>query len=153
MIFVSKTFVNNGKKIGTNFKKENIFVGTISYDENKCIKRIREDNDESFRKTSDEQLKALIEIGIIDTEECDLFYKGENGYICFNDEIETIIGDNSDGKGTIVDLVSAWDYFTEDDLYEIVENDIPIILSNNVDPLLEYNNDYKERKSKGSHSK
>ncbi len=143
MIIVEKEEVKNGNKIGTYFNKDNIFVGVVSYDKDTYVERIRKENFACFKDTSDEQLKALIDLEIIDREETDLFYLSENGYTCFNGEIETIVGDNSDGKGTIKELVSAWDYFDEDELYETIENGIPVIVSTSIDPLLNYNSDYE----------
>lgn len=51
-------------------------------------------------------LSFLVDKGALNTEQFDIFYKDETGYTRFVEEgPETFVGDNSDGKGFISNVV------------------------------------------------
>ena len=116
--------LTNIQNIGTAFKKENIFLATI--------KGLRE--------------KQKFLDSIIDYEEADLFYKDEKGYIRFGDEgPEIFVGDDSDGKGLIQNVIPVWDYYSEEELKEALANDtFTIIVVTTMEPLEKYNDDYNK---------
>lgn len=135
--------------IGTTYKKENIYLGTVVENSELTYEvlkdRISQDpsneiDSEILRQT----LMAFVNNGVVNSEFYDVFYKDENGYTSFYVEgSETIKGDNSDGKGTIKNLVSIWDYYKEDEVYEAVLEDGSIAIAvEDMEPLYKYNSDY-----------
>ena len=102
--------LTNHQKIGTHFKKENIFLATVSATQNNLKMGLPEGIYEN-----------LLEAGV-DVNKClmfDVFYKEGDVYLRFFEEgVETYAGDNSDGMGTLRNIVPVWDYFLEDELYE-----------------------------------
>ena len=106
----NKMVLTTHKKIGTHFKKENIFLATV-YATEKNTKSLL--NAEALQTLQE----ALAEAGT-DTM-YDIFYKEGDVYLHFcEDGVETYVGDNSDGMGVLTNIVSVWDYFSEDELYE-----------------------------------
>ena len=121
--------ITNEGPIGNHFKKENIFLGTITSSNDDVFEELK------GRVNSEvplDFLRGMIDAGVISGQQYDLFYLDENGYTRFLEEgPETFKGDNSDGKGTIDNVVPAWDYFGEDDLTEVLVNDIETITPGN----------------------
>ena len=111
---MGKIIINNTYSIGTNFNKDNIFLGTIKNDSEK----------------------------IISNEEFDIFYKDENGYTRFTDKPEIFKGDNSDKKGIITNIVPVFAYYKEDELKEIDTLNGLLIAVTAQEPLKAYNEDY-----------
>ena len=95
--------------IGNYFKKENIYLGTIIfYDDESLLKELKKRN----THYSEFQLISFIRNRMVSNQVCDIFYKVDNGYKRFLDNgSEILLGDNSDGKGFIENIVSAFDYF------------------------------------------
>lgn len=151
--------VMNEWKIGTHFKKENIFLATVVVSNEETMNNLKS---KMGRKMPDVQLgnkkvssghfssflEAMVNRGIIAYEEVDIFYKDEKGYTRFVEEgPETFVGDNSDGKGFIKNVVSVWDYYAEDELIEIEVNNAFIGIADKVlEPLKKYNEDYNKCK-------
>jgi hypothetical protein len=137
--------------IGTKFDKNNVFLGTLispmtgndikEFCEQKKPGSVEEIVAEGF---SESLFDKLGEIGGMESEEFDIFYKTEEGYTrYFNDGSDTCRGDGTDGKGIIQNLVSAWDYFNEDDIEEcLLENNEWILGCHRAEPLDKYNEDY-----------
>lgn len=129
----------NQQKIGTYFKKENIFLATV-YATEKNTKRLL--NAESFQALQE----ALAEAGT-GLSKCTtfaVFYKEGDVYLRFyEDGMETYAGDNSDGMGILTNVVSVWDYFSEDELYEtrIVDGTMVIGVTD-VRPAYKYYHEY-----------
>ena len=111
--------ISSIKRIGTHFKKENVFLATIVYsDEYKRTLLRQSMGEEIYRSETFEEL-----VRVVNNEQHDLFYKDENGYTRFTEEgTDTFAGDNSDGKGIIKNIVSAWDYYPEQEVKEAVIN-------------------------------
>ena len=94
--------------------------------------------------------KNLLELvtGAFSRQEYDIFYKDDNGYTRFFMEgNETFAGDGSDGKGKLYNIVSAWDYYREDELCEMVNDKGEPVIANAIEdgennPLRRYNQDY-----------
>lgn len=157
--------------IGTTFKKENIFLATVNhqvtgeeavsilkdkgYDLDREIDSSAVSN-EANRLSVKKMFLAILEEGFepFIRQEYDIFYKDENGYTRFFMEgNETFVGDNSDGKGKLYNIVPACEYYRG---YELVEgvNDKgePVIVDlagqgeNN--PLERYNRDYNLKSDK-----
>ena len=129
----------NSRPIGNSFKKENIYLGTVTVNPNTLFEELKK----QIGDVSEEILKDLIDNGIITKCEYDIFYKDENGYTFFTEDgPETIKGDNSDSKGYIKNVVSVWDYYKEDELFEGVINNHTIIIATEREPLNRYNEDY-----------
>lgn len=102
------------KKIGTHFKKENIFLATV-YSTEKNIKRLL--NDEALQALQEALEEAGTKLSKCTT--FDVFYKEGDVYLRFyEDGVETYAGDNSDSMSLLTNVVSVWDYFSEDELYE-----------------------------------
>jgi len=138
------------KPVGEKFKKENIFLGTLvksKIDEsNNLVKQIKERYPFFSEKHITEMLDSFIREGVLTIEECDVFYKDENGYTSFSEEgTLTLKGDNSDGKGIIKNLVPIWDYYYEDEVFEVTI-DGETILSADYNPMKKYNRDYNSRR-------
>ena len=106
--------MTNKQKIGTYFKKENVFLATVNATE-KNTKRLL--TDEGLQRLKE----ALVEAGteLSKTSTFDVFYKQGAVYLRFyEDGVGEYAGDNSDGMGLLTNVVSAWAYFSEDELYE-----------------------------------
>lgn len=102
--------MTNKQKIGTYFKKENIFLATVNATE----KNIQMGLDEKFKE-------ALVKNGLnpLECEMSDIYYKDGEAYLRFIAEsVETVAGDGSDGMGVLRNIVSVWDYYSEDELFE-----------------------------------
>lgn len=88
-----------------------------------------------FKNIPEELLELLHKSGILSTQEYDVFYKSEIDYTRFLEECcETFKGDNSDGKGFIENVVPAWEYFKEDELFERIVNGNLIIIAKAIEP-------------------
>lgn len=136
--------LTNFQNIGTTFKKENIFLATIIGVRGKQKKdieaRMQEvEGDENIKRDILHKLDSIITY-----EEVDIFYKDEKGYTRFEDgKPETFVGDDSDRKGIIQNVVPVWDYYLEDELKEVLVNDTFIcIVATTIEPLENYNDDY-----------
>lgn len=141
------------KPIGTTFKKENIFLATVDCPmEKEEIDTILKNGGYDLSTVSEEKNLISLVASAFTREEFDIFYKDENGYTRFFMEgNETFVGDGSDGKGKLYNIVSAWDYYHDNELCEM-ENDKgePAICDesggNEDDPLYKYNRDYNLNK-------
>ena len=137
--------------IGTYFKKENIFLATIENNLDETYKIIQERLKGIETGVPEEILKELIyNFNAFSSQYYDIFYKDENGYTCFClDGSETFKGDNSDGKGFIKNVIPVWDYYSEDELFELVVNGKYIAIgADNPEPMDAYNRDYNIEKTK-----
>lgn len=139
--------LTNLQNIGTNFQKENVVLATIVGLRDKQKKdleaRMKEvEGDENIKK----DILDIFLNSAITYEEVDIFYKGENCYTRFVEEgPETFVGDDSDGKGFIRNVIPVWDYYSEDELKEVLVNDIFIsIVATTMEPLKKYNDDYNK---------
>ncbi len=136
--------LSNKQKIGTHFKKESIFLATISAS-NTDTKEILTSK---LEDKSTEKLVAsnLIDKGIISFEQYDIFYKDDKGYTRFVEEgPETFVGDNSDGKGIIRNVVPIWEYYSEGQVFECMfNNKFMAICVSDTAPLYKYNEDYNK---------
>ena len=135
--------VSNITKIGTHFKKENIFLATISNNGEDTIEMLKSRTE----GIPDKLLRKLTDGRCISFEEYDVFYKDENGYTRFVEEgPETFVGDNSDGKGFIKNVVPIWDYYPESEVVEATVNSCYIsIFVTTMEPLYKYNEDYNKK--------
>lgn len=129
------------KKIGTHFKKENIFLATV-YGTEKNFKRLLEG--EALQNFKEILAEAGTAIGNCTT--FDIFYKEGDVYLRFyEDGVETYVGDNSDGMGKLTNVVSVWDYFSEHELYEEkLSNGTMVIGVTNEWPAYKYYEEYTE---------
>ena len=94
-----------------------------------------------------EDLMALfVDKGSISSEQFDVFYKDDTGYTRFVEEgPETFAGDNSDGKGIVRNVVSIWEYYSEEQVSEcMLNNKFMAICVLDMDPLYKYNADYNK---------
>ena len=84
--------------------------------------------------------------GFLSAEQFDIFYRDDTGYTRFvEDGPETFAGDNSDGKGIIRNVVSIWEYYTEEQVTECMLNDkFMAICVFDMAPLYQYNEDYNK---------
>ena len=119
-------------EIGTHFKKENIFLATVSL------------NDRNSKMAIDSQmLEKLINYGleICECEMFGIFYKEGDAYLRFFLEgAERYLGDDSDGMGVLRNIVSAWDYFSENELFEVQIYDGTMVIGfTTEEPLTRYN--------------
>ena len=134
---------SNKQKIGTHFKKENIFLATFSASNDDTKEFLKS----KFKNKAIGRLMAsLANKGIIWSEQFDVFYKDDTGYTRFVEEgPETFAGDNSDGKGIIRNVVSAWEYYSEEQLCEcMLNNKFMAICVLDWAPLDKYNKDYNK---------
>ena len=94
-----------------------------------------------------EDLMALfVDKGSISSEQFDVFYKDDTGYTRFVEEgPETFAGDNSDGKGIVRNVVSIWEYYSEEQVTEcMLNNEFMAICILDMAPLYKYNEDYNK---------
>lgn len=126
--------------IGNIFKKENIYLGTIIfYDEESLLNELKKRN----KRYSEMQLRLFIRKKMVSNQVCDIFYKIDNGYKRFLDNgSEILLGDNSDGKGFIENIVSAFEYYKEDEIFESIINSEPVIAVTTMKPFGKYVEDY-----------
>lgn len=133
--------ISNVKAIGTNFKKENVFLATMVYsDEYKKEILMRDLGKEISESNTFEEL-----VKVTSNEQYDVLYKSENGYIRFTEHGQDIFaGDNSDGKGIVKNLVSIWKYYPLIGVKEAVIDDKHlVIMVHDSIPLFWYSKDCK----------
>lgn len=138
--------VSNKQKIGTHFKKENIFLATVSSsnaDTKETLKSKMSDMDSKIPKVL---MALLVDKNFISSEQFDVFYKNDTGYTRFVEEgPETFAGDNSDGKGFVRNVVPIWEYYSEEQVFEcMLNNKFMAICVSDMDPLYKYNEDYNK---------
>ena len=137
--------ISNKQKIGTHFKKENIFLATVSASDTDTKEMLKSKMD---GKVPNDLLALFVDKGIISSEQeqFDVFYKDDAGYTRFVEEgPETFAGDNSDGKGIIRNVVSIWEYYSEEQVVEcMLNNEFMAICVLDMEPLYKYNDDYNK---------
>lgn len=125
-------------KIGKFFNVENIYLATILVEKETVI--------EDFQSKIENLPAAMIkQLTTVKTtfKESDIFYKDANGYTRFTkDGPETFVGDNSDKKGLITNVVPVLKYFNQRDLEETSIRKKHAIAVTTVIPLYHYNSDY-----------
>ena len=140
--------ISNQQKIGTHFKKENIFLATVSLsnvDTKEMIKSKMAARDSKVPEDVMDSMEQFVDKGYIYSEDVDVFYKDESGYTRWVEEgAETFAGDNSDGKGILRNVVSIWDYYSEEQVIECMLNNEMIISITDMAPFLKYNKDYNK---------
>lgn len=131
------------QKIGTYFKKENIFLATVSAS-NAETKEILKSK--AAGEISEDMLDLFVGTGAISSELFDIFYKDDNGYTRFVEKgPETFAGDNSDGKGIVRNVVSIWKYYSEEQVFEcMLNNEFMAICVLDTKPLYKYNDDFNK---------
>ncbi len=134
------------QKIGTNFKKENVFLATLVESKVSTKETLKGAFGAMASKKEKDFLSVLVENGALSSEEYDLFYKDEKGYTRFVDgKPETIAGDNSDGKGVIKNIVPFWEYYSEEQIEEVVaDGKYKVICVTDIAPLQKYTEDYNK---------
>ena len=132
--------VSNKQKIGTHFKKENIFLATLSANNTDTKEMLKSKID---GKIPNDLLSFFVDTSVISFDQYDVFYKDDMGYTRFVEEgPETFAGDNSDEKGFIRNVVSIWDYYSEEQVFEcMLNNQFMAICVSDTDPLNKYIND------------
>lgn len=147
------------KSIGTTFKKENIFLATVDYPlEQEEAEYCLEEQGFDFSAFEEGDSMTFFEEqtfynityrgGSFIRQEFDIFYKGENSYIRFwMKGNEIFAGDGSDGKEELHNIVSAWKYYQEEQLFESVNDKGEPVICDRAgvgedDPLERYNQDY-----------
>lgn len=138
--------VSNQQKIGTHFKKENIFLATVSASDVDTKEMLKSQMDGMDSNVPEDLMAFFVDKGFLSTEQFDIFYRDDAGYTRFVEEgPETFAGDNSDGKGIIRNVVSIWEYYTEEQLTECMLNDkFMAICVFDMAPLYQYNEDYNK---------
>lgn len=117
--------VSNVRGIGTHFKKENVFLATMVCGEEYKGTLSRNDIGEKvYQKDALDKLAKPVMYG-----QAELFYKDENGYTRFTEDgTFTLAGDNSDGKGILSNIISAWEYYTEEQVKEAIINGSHLVI-------------------------
>lgn len=135
--------VSNQQKIGTHFKKENIFLATVSVNNADAKEMLKSKAD---GKVPEDLMALFVDKGVISSEQFDVFYKDDMGYTRFVEEgPETFVGDNSDGKGIVRNVVSIWEYYSEEQVLEcMLNNEFMAICVLDMDPIYKYNDDYNK---------
>lgn len=136
--------VSNQQKIGTHFKKENIFLATVSASKAETKETLKTQMAGMDSKVPEDLMELFVDKGFINSEEFDVFYKDETGYTRFVEEgPEIFAGDNSDGKGIIRNIVSIWEYYSEDQVIECtINSQFLAIMVSDMAPIYKYNEDY-----------
>ena len=126
------------QKIGTHFEKDKIFLATLTLPPELSNEKY------NVPKNQQEFFSALSKINCtFSLQEFDIFYKGTNGYTRFFEAgPDTIIGDNSDKKGTLSNIETIWNYYSEEQIYECYLNHHWMICTLDVFPLKKYNEKY-----------
>lgn len=134
--------LTNLQAIGTHFKKENIFLATIFPNEEYVLNEIKAKYKIKYFHGI---LKHWIKRKIVEYNEVDIFYKDEKGYTRYIGEgPDTYVGDNSDGKGYIKNVVSVWDYYSEEELLEAMVDGEFMAIVDKGEGLDKYNADYNK---------
>ena len=138
--------VSNQQKIGTHFKKENIFLATVSTSNVDTKEMLKSKMSGRDSKVPEDLMELFVDKGFISSEQVDIFYKEDMGYTRFGEEgPETFAGDNSDGKGIVRNVVSIWDYYSEEQVTEcMLNNEFMAICVYDMAPLYKYNEDYNK---------
>lgn len=138
--------VNNQQKIGTHFKKENIFLATVSESKVDTKETLKSKMVGVDSKVPENLMDLFVDVGFITSEQVDVFYKDDTGYTRFVEEgSETFAGDNSDGKGIVRNVVSIWNYYSEEQVTEcMLNNEFMVICVSDMAPLYKYNEDYNK---------
>ena len=138
--------VNNQQKIGTHFKKENIFLDTVSESKVDTKETLKSKMVGVDSKVPENLMDLFVDVGFITSEQVDVFYKDDAGYTRFVEEgSETFAGDNSDGKGIVRNVVSIWNYYSEEQVTEcMLNNEFMVICVSDMAPLYKYNEDYNK---------
>lgn len=141
--------ISNQQKIGTHFKKENIFLATVlasNAETKEMLKSRMASMDGMDSEISEDLMTLFVDEGFISSEQFDIFYKDEAGYTRFVEEgPETFAGDNSDGKGIVKNIVSIWDYYSEEQVVEcMLNNKFMAICAYDMTPINKYNEDYNK---------
>lgn len=134
------------QKIGICFKKENIFLATVSESNTDTKEMLKAKVAGMDSKVPEDLVELLVEKGFASSEQIDVFYKDDNGYTRFVEEgPETFAGDNSDGKGIVYNVVSIWEYYSEEQVSEcMLNNEFMAICVSDMEPLYKYNDDYNK---------
>ncbi len=156
--------MKNEKTIGATFKKENIFLATVDYPmtpdegydflEETGLNVFNIEEGETITVFDEPIFYNLIHLGGFIRQEFDIFYKDENGYTRFlMEKNETFAGDGSDGKGKLYNIVSAWEYYQEEQLCEVLNDKGEPIICNRTragwnSPIARYNKDYNLKSTK-----
>ena len=99
--------VSHQQKIGTYFKKENIFLATVSASDVDTKELLKSKMDGMDSNVPEDLMAFFVGKGFLSAEQFDIFYRDDTGYTRFvEDGPETFAGDNSDGKGIIRNVVS-----------------------------------------------
>lgn len=132
--------ISDKQQIGTHFKKEKVFLGTITSVNDKLQEKLKDSGDIAT------VIESFCKMGFLSMGEPDILYKDESGYTRFEEEgTETLVGDNSDGKGFVRNLVSIWKYFSEEQIFEIkLNNGSWAICCSTPDPVYKYDNYYNK---------
>ena len=110
--------ITKTQKIGNHFKKENIYLGILVSHKAKESSKVPE-----------------------------LLYKSKNGFVYFDSEPKTIVGDGSDGNQMIYALIPIWEYYKEEQLEEVyIDNKFWAIAYNDEQGFKNYYDDYKDVK-------
>lgn len=135
--------VSNQQKIGTHFNPENIFLATVSASNTDTKEMLKS---KTNGKIPEALIASFVDKGFFSSEQFDVFYKDDTGYTRFVEEgPETFAGDNSDGKGLLRNVVSIWEYYSEEQIVEcMLNNEFMAICVLDMEPLYKYNNDYNK---------
>lgn len=138
--------VSHQQKIGTYFKKENIFLATVSASDVDTKELLKSKMDGMDSNVPEDLMAFFVGKGFLSAEQFDIFYRDDTGYTRFvEDGPETFAVDNSDGKGIIRNVVSIWEYYTEEQVTECMLNDkFMAICVLDMAPLYQYNEDYNK---------
>ena len=138
--------ISNQQKIGTHFKKENIFLATVTTSNVDTKEMLKSKMAGMDSKVSEDLMALFVDKSLISSEQFDIFYKDDTGYTRFVEEgLETFAGDNSDGKGIVRNVVSIWDYYSEEQVIEcMLNNEFMAICVLDMAPLYKYNEDYNK---------
>ena len=134
--------LDNVQKIGTHFKKENIFLATVLASEKDAKETLKSKIDSHIQQSL---LDYFVNQGVIAVEQVDVFYKNKKGYTRFVEEgSETFAGNGTDGKSKLNHIVPIWDYYSEDQVVEGYLDNEPIICVTDTSPICKYNEDYNK---------
>ena len=131
--------VTNKSNIGTHFVLDNIFLGTIMSD-TECTKETLR---EKARGIAIETIDKLVDSNIITSEEVDVFYKTENGYVRFIDTGSRMYEEIVE-ESRLKNIVPITDYYKKENLVELETNGMWIIAVMKDEPLHKYNEDYNK---------
>ncbi len=144
------------EETGNRFKRDNIYLATVKLNAEgmrEGFRKVIENNAKAAGKSVDteklnEVVKNLLGLGNVEATEHDIFYKDDRGYTRYTMGVpDTFKSEDSDSRGTLINIVLAWDYYDVSEIKEAtLENGDVILTALAEEPLNRYIKDCNKKR-------